>query len=398
MECAIERGKLAAALGMVKSAVCANGLPVLRCVRLEATEDGHAEVSATNLDVYVTAKADASVAAPGVAVVNHETLARTVATMPEGDVKLSTAEGNGLVRLKVRCGSSRSAIYAMKPEEWPVVDCHGKGRAARIDIPAKLLRLAISSVRHAASKDGTRPNLQSVCIETTKDGFAAVAADGRRMAAFCHPAAKSPPPKAKDARKVTLPIRLAAMLASALSESGGDVAVEVDDRWFHAAAEDWSIHGKAIDADYPDWRRVMPRPESYEVRAEIDRNLFAQALRAVAVSCGVIENERGGLFAMMKVAKSGVVSLDAAADESESHAEAKAGGDLPAKAVTLGINVGNYLDALGASVDDEVEMLLSPDIPPVMFRSAFGLIEVVMGVRPGVTLAQAINGNGNGED
>ena len=59
-----------------------------------------------------------------------------------------------------------------------------------------------------------------------------------------------------------------------------------------------------------------------------------------------------------------------------------------------------YLDALGASVDDEVEMLLSPDVPPVMFRSASGLIEVVMGVKPGVTLAQAINGNsnGNGED
>ena len=396
MECAIERGKLAAALGMVKSAVCANGLPVLRCVRLEATEDGHAEVSATNLDVYVTAKADASVASPGVAVVNHETLARTVATMPEGDVKLSTAEGNGLVRLKVRCGSSRSAIYAMKPEEWPVVDS-GKGKSQKFCMDAKVLRRAIMSVLHAASRDTTRQNLISVCLETAKDGFVAVAADGRRMAAFCHPAAKSPPPKAKDARTVTLPLRLASVISSLLADAAGDVVAEIGDRFFSARTDDWSVNGKVIDEKYPNWRQVIPGPDQYGARVEADRSELLRALHAVEVSGSEID--RGGLFAVMKIAPSGLVSFDSVTDGSSSHAELKAGGDLPAKAVTCGINIKNYLDALGASVDDEVEMLLSPDIPPVMFRSAFGLIEVVMGVKPGMTLAQAINGNnGNGED
>jgi DNA polymerase III sliding clamp (beta) subunit (PCNA family) len=144
-----------------------------------------------------------------------------------------TIEINGPVITLCGGNGRKAPVKTLPGEDFPPVgECTGK----RFPIPGD----AIARVLPAVSTDESRYTLNGVFLEKGH----AVTTDGRRMMAVEIEGPET---------SLILPT------ASAKILSGENGEMMADGRKFSATGDGWSIGGKVIEGNYPNWRQVMPK-------------------------------------------------------------------------------------------------------------------------------------------
>ncbi len=276
MEISISRNELNKALASVQSIVQKKTtMPILSNALLSASQSS-LNISATDLEIALSAKASAKISKDGSTTVNAKVLYDVVKELPDSEVTLKVGEGE---RLEVICGKSRTRIIGASAEEFPGLP--GQGISPKAKIQSKQLGEIIAKTIYSVSMDETRFNLNGVNFEIVdgekEKSLRLVATDGHRLAMITRPAGNI-----NFKKSVLVPRKGLLEISKLISEyPSDDVLVGIEEGFIVIEAPGAKLSIRLIDGEFPDYRQVMPKTKG--VKATANGAELAMALRRVSL-------------------------------------------------------------------------------------------------------------------
>ncbi|MFO7270542.1 DNA polymerase III subunit beta [Sphaerobacter thermophilus] len=272
MRLSCQQEDLQRALGYVSRAVSRKStLPVLGNVLLSA-EGGRLKLAATNLEIAITAWADATVEEEGTITVRSDLLTEFVASLPNDSVSIELDRRT--LSVAVSCARSKAHIKGIGAEDFPTLASIGDTEpTARID-PAEF-REAIGQVAFAAATDDSRPVLAGVLAEFEGASLTLAAADGFRLSVRrCDLVEPS-----RESLSIVVPARALQELARIIGdlEDPIDMAVTPNRSQLLVRAGSIEFLSRLIDGHFPDVRHIIP--QTYGTRMVVSRDEFLAAAR-----------------------------------------------------------------------------------------------------------------------
>jgi DNA polymerase III subunit beta len=264
--------ELQRALSHVSRAVSRKStLPVLANVMLK-TEDSTLQLSATNLEIAVTASIPSDVDSPGETTVRADLLTEFVSSLPNDTVKfeLDTAGQS----LALECARSKAHVKGLSTDDFPELPRIEDGQTtAKID--PQVLREMVGQVAFAAATDDSRPVLAGVLCEFQGGNLTLAAADGFRLSVRSAELTE----QSGDDLSIVVPARSLQELARIIADESEPVELWVTPNQSQLLARSGSIEflTRLIDGHFPDFRQIIP--QQWETRAVIGREDFLAAAR-----------------------------------------------------------------------------------------------------------------------
>lgn len=352
MEFVCSRGTLFDTLSQVTGVVKKNPpLPVLSNVLVQADADGNRlNLTATDLEVGVSCRLSAEVAAGGEVTLPARKLTDILRELPEAAVSV-TVEGAACAltceNAKFNLTGIEAAEFPPRPEVAP---------ETTLPLPADTLREMIRQTIFAVSYDETRYFLNGIYISAQGKELVFVATDGRRLA--------------KSTRTLEEgDYDFSGIIPTKAVSEIDKLASKVEEVTFslargHLVADfaDTVLTATLIEGDYPDYQKLIP--QEFPGSATVNRGLFADATRRIALMADETSHRVAYEFDGESVRISGKSEQGEA---SETLAVNYSGDDL-----RIGFNARYINDALKATDAPEVEFLLLENLRPGLIKPVDG--------------------------
>lgn len=385
----VDRKALLAALETLKTVAPAkSGIPVLSNVSL-ASDGTSLKLSATDLyrSAWVTLPGD-----------GHGTWSRAVdlrvaldraKRFRNGHCTIGPASGGAesLTALCLSEGPREFTVRGVDPSDTPPLPSDDKALPI-VTIEASTLAACLDRVLYAVSPDMTRPHLNSVRFEVTRERLRLVATDGHRLALFdakIEGAPAHPPACAccteKGAEGPVFLLSLEAVTAlrslcgGKKGRSSETVALSKAGSHVFAKSRGVTLAFRQVEAGFPPYQQVIPASSVRTVT--VARALLAEVIEAI----GPCADKRMGAVVLTLVGDSLTVT-------GQDPDVGKATEVLPVTRTgqegdfTIGVNYRYLADALSVVSDDTVAIELSSVLDPIVMRTSEGGVNVVMPVRP----------------
>ncbi len=247
-------------------------LPILSGVLIEAKR-GRLIFSATDLEIGAMIETTASVEEEGRVVVPAGPFLETLSNLREEKTTLENKETLLLVTGK----KTKASFVTMDEAEFPKL-FDEKGEEA-LDLKKEEADKEMARVVFAASTDAGRPALSAVMLREDKEALLMVATDSHRLSLN-----KTPSVKLKTAlskKQFLIPSKIIKLIVS--QKGGGEIRAFVLEKnnQIVFSLGDTTLVGRLIDAEFPDFEKIIP--EEHSVRAEFERTEFLSALKVASV-------------------------------------------------------------------------------------------------------------------
>lgn len=267
MPITIERNELArVAAAAARVAEKRSTIPILSNVLLSGA-DGVLTATGTDLDIEVQSKAHAEGDLDPVTVQAHA-LNDIARKLPKEAVVTIDVKDD---HVQVKSGRSRFKLLSLPADDFPSIQ--QVEYTSTFSLTSDAVQALFGKTRHAISSEETRYYLKGAYLHIDDGRLASVTTDGHRMAI----AYADVPEGAAGLEGVIIPTRTVGEIISLAT--GGDVWIEVSQRGIRASTPDTVITSKLVDATYPEYRRVLPKP-SQNV-ATVDRDALNAAVTRV---------------------------------------------------------------------------------------------------------------------
>lgn len=245
-------------------------LPILSNILFEVLEN-KLKMSATDLEVSITATFECNVSKQGVAVLPGRILFDIVKELPESEI---TFEGtSSRVELKVPNGSYK--IACASADEFPKLPAINTKK--QIAISGSDLVSMIKRTTFACSTDETRPALNGVLWGTSGDMMTMVATDGHRLAKV---AIENKKLKGVS-EDIIIPPKVLNIIPKYIDESDGEIGVIFGDNNIIFNLGDIILTSRLIEGPYPNYEQVIPSDSDKTMT--IAKNDLAGAVRRVSI-------------------------------------------------------------------------------------------------------------------
>ncbi len=253
MKVIVLQENLARGLGIVSRAVSPRStLPVLANI-LIATDEGRLRLSATNLELGITAWIPAKVEEEGATTVPSRTFSDLVNTLP-GDQVLLNLETETQT-MNIRSGASTNDIKGIDAEEFPPLTPPDMDGATQLNVVD--FKEMIRQVAFAASSDEARPVLMGVLLTVTGDQIVMASADGFRLSV--RKATLSAP--VDEPINAIIPARALSELARISGDGGETISMVVPKGRGQVIfrVKDAELVSQLIEGTFPDYEQIIPR-------------------------------------------------------------------------------------------------------------------------------------------
>jgi DNA polymerase-3 subunit beta len=253
-------------------------MPVLSHALL-TVDGGNLTVVSSDLEIVVRCIQPVDMREPGSIAVPARKLLDIAKVLPkESLVTVAGKEGN---YVEISSGRSHFRLAGLPAQEFPEMPEKPSGKAITID--GEVFRKLSERVVPFASADETRYNLAGILLECTgaEEGkvLRMVATDGHRLAMADGEVGNIG--ELLASRKILVP-RKGVLEIRKLAESGpGSIELSASEKFLFAVKGDTELWVRLLDADFPDYRQVIPRDTP--LSATVKRDDFAEVLRRVAV-------------------------------------------------------------------------------------------------------------------
>jgi len=244
-------------------------LPILSGFLLEA-EKGKLKISATDLEIGITLSIPASVEKEGKAVVPAKPFSEILANLTEEKITIERKETG----VEVSGKKTKASLVSMDEGEFPKL-FDEKGESI-MTIKKDAVEKAFGRVVFAASLDMGRPAFSGILIKKEKDETLLVATDSHRLSIN-----KTTGVKTKGASPVLVSARAVRAILSQKSEDDVEVFAFSKNNQVVFELGQTTLVGRTIEAEFPDFAKIIP--DSFESRAEFDKDEFLKALRITSV-------------------------------------------------------------------------------------------------------------------
>ncbi|MDW8300264.1 MAG: DNA polymerase III subunit beta [Anaerolineae bacterium] len=271
MQVSVLQEHLAKGLDTIARAVANRpSIPILGNV-LIATENGRLKLSATNLELAITARLGAQVDIEGATTVPARLLTDFVKSLPAQQIDIRL-EGN---KLKLHCNGSSCELPTTRASDFPNIPEAPSGSG--VEVPADTLHTLIEQVVFSAAKEDNRPVLMGVLTRFEGTRATMIAADGYRMA--MRVAMLERP--AEKALTLLIPATTLNEIGRIIRGQDGTVHLSVMDGRnqviFHYNNID--VVSQLIEGKFPDVEQLIPKVAATSTRFDLP-NFLAACKRA----------------------------------------------------------------------------------------------------------------------
>ena len=251
-------------------------IPILANVLIEAS-DNEVRMLATDLEVSLRSRCDASVAQSGAVTLPAKKLFEIVKALPDTDVRIEQEGTN----VKVAADRFESKIATLPREDFPTLpEPTGKGV---VTLPRKALREMISKTQFAITGEDTRYYLNGALFVLKGTAMTMVATDGHRLALVTTSMAAD----ATGAElKAIVPKKTLTELSRLLAEGDTDVTYELGENHQFFDVGGRLLISRINEGQFPAYERVIPKGN--DKRIDFERDRLTSAMKRVAI----LSNER----------------------------------------------------------------------------------------------------------
>ena len=325
-----------------------NTIPILANVLLEAGGD-EVKLLATDLEVALRSRCQASVAKAGSLTLPAKKLYEIVRALPETDVRIQE-DRNGV---KVAAERFDSRIQTLPREDFPTLpDMDGDSRAT---LPRSALKEMVAKTQFAITGEDTRYFLNGAKFILRPAGLTLVATDGHRLALV---EVKHAVQVAQEVA-VILPKKTLMELGKLLLEGDGDIQFKAGDNHLFFDVGGRVLISRVIEGQFPAFERVIPKGNDKQI--EFDRERLTNAVKRVALLSN--ERSRAVKFEIDKN-KVDVTSSSSEFGEAREQLLVEYGGSP----VAISFNAQYVLDFLSVVESDVVSLSLKDDVSQAVMK------------------------------
>ncbi|HEY6842895.1 MAG TPA: DNA polymerase III subunit beta [Thermoanaerobaculia bacterium] len=256
-----------------------NTIPILANVLMEAKGD-EVRFLATDLEVGLRSKCNASVAKGGSLTLPAKKFFEIVKSLPETDIRIAEDKGG----VKVAADRFDSRMQTLPREDFPTLPESSGSVSATL--PRAALREMVAKTQFAITGEDTRYFLNGAQFVLRPDSMSLVATDGHRLALVTCPREAKGKGKDAEENKAILPKKTLGELGRLLSDGEGDVTYVRGENHLFFDVGGRLLISRMIDGQFPAYERVIPK--SNDKRIEFERDRLTNAVKRVAL----LSNER----------------------------------------------------------------------------------------------------------
>lgn len=345
-------------------------LPVLEHLRVTRTDNGAVTLQATDLDATAVYQAEqTSPGEPCDFLVPFERLNQLVKGS-KAPVQLTVAAKDKVqVRTVIGLSAMEQTLTTLPVDEYPPIPkVHGQ----TIPMDASF-RDAFRQALDCCSDDSSRPVIHHVCLDPrSRDGHYIAATDGRHLYA-----ANSFRFDLKE--PVLIPDQAFLRWNKFLENGSGQLTVQPATKkempWLKLQSGSWTWLAKSSDAEFPNWKQVVPASDSSLTAVRLDADAVTTLLAGVPKLPGGDEFNRP---VRLVVSENRLIVQARAKEAAEPVRLVIESATVTGKPVSLSLNRDYLLKALrfGLTTAEFID-----DLSPVVFSEG-GRRMVVMPLRP----------------
>jgi DNA polymerase-3 subunit beta len=356
MKATVASSALSSALGLVARAVSPRStLPVLANVLLETTDSG-LKVTATNLDLTISATVPATVVEDGRTTAPARLLTEYVSSLSDAPCTMELDPATQV--LKLSCGVHRANLHGIDAMEFPPLP--RQEAASTIEVDSFALQGAITQTVMAASADEASPVLTGTLLQIEAGRLTLAATDRHRLAVKTlqlEGAADMAPVS------VIVPARHLNEVARAINPNRPTVGIAFSEgrNQVFFTLKDVEISSRLIEGAYPNYAQVIPASTATTV------SLPTAALLREARTAAVLARDAANPVRMH--VGEGTLTLRAQTAEVGDD-EAPLSATVQGDDVQIAFNARYVLDALSVLDSDEVQLSFNGALHPGVIRPA----------------------------
>jgi len=318
---------------------------------------GNLTVVSSDLEIVVRCTQPISTGEPGSIALPARKLLDIAKVLPKGSpVTVAGKEGN---YVEISAGRSHFRLAGLPAQEFPEMPEKPAGKAVSVD--GDVFRTLSERVVPFASSDETRYNLAGILLERSgteaESMLRMVATDGHRLAMADGEVGNVG--ELLASRKILVP-KKGILEIRKLAESGpGSIDLSASEKFLFAAKGDTEVWVRLLDADFPDYRQVVPKENL--LKATVGRDAFAEVLRRVAVMAPDKVHS-------VKLSFSGKQLEVSSTSPDQGEARDLLEAEYEGPAMKIGFN-GRYLqDAVSGVAEEKVVLQLKDEVSQVILR------------------------------
>lgn len=314
-------------------------LPILANVLLEQ-KDGHLFVTATDLEMQITASSELASKQDQSVTVGARKLQDLLRALPEeSTINVDTAAG----KMTVRAGRSRFNLQTLPAGDYPRIGL-SQEQLQTITLPQRDFRGLLKLAEFAMAQQDIRYYLNGMLLVIDKGSLQAVATDGHRLSY-----ASITVPGNYSRQEVILPRKTVLELGKLLEDIDAELTIDVLANQVRFRFSSIELVSKVVDGKFPDYNRVIPSGHAKQL--DLSRAELLQALQRAAI----LSNEKfRGVRLVLGTDQLKIICTNSEQEEAEEELEVAYKGE----ALDIGFNITYLLDVLHNLAAERVVLAL----------------------------------------
>ncbi|MBF88526.1 MAG: DNA polymerase III subunit beta [Candidatus Marinimicrobia bacterium] len=271
MKLSISRNTLQTSLQhLAKATPTRSTIPILSQVLFEAKEN-KLELRATDLEITVVIKTEASIITEGSIAIPHKTLIDITNALPETEIVIEVINNS---RIIIQTTFGNYDISGSASEEFPSMP--EVDNKKEINISSTTLKRLIDKTSFALSADELKPALMGALLEVKQQNIASIATDGHRLS-FC---ARSDFSSVGYEGDVIIPKKFLGLILPYLEQEKKST-LWVGDNHVTVSFDQITIFSRIVDEQYPNYKAVLPVDNNKKIL--VDREELLSSVKRVSI-------------------------------------------------------------------------------------------------------------------
>lgn len=362
MKLTCSREELMEIIGTVQKSVPAKAvMPILECIKIDASGDGNVVVTGNNLDLCIEYNAKCNVSEGGSVALASRMLGEIVRSMPDGNVTVSVDETNYIT--KIESGQSKFNIQGLSSNEYPAAPILDEKFVFTLtqNILKKLIRKTISFI---SLNEGKKPVLTGALFEIKNGTLNVAASDGHRLAVVREELNEN----VNDA-KFVIPRTTLNELSKILKDEDESVKIIVSDRHVMFDFNDFQVYTRLLDGDFLNYEAIISVVNTISV--VVDKRVLTDSLERalLLINDDISAKSDKRVPVRFNIAYN---KIDVSCITQKGQVNDTVSADIEGGELIIGFNCRFLLDALNGCDDEKVKIEFSAPTSGCFMRSTTG--------------------------
>jgi len=256
-------------------------LPILSNILIKA-ESNNLSISATNLEVGISASVRSKIDSDGEFSVDARLFTSYISLLPKDRVDIELINNE----FKIQCQKQKTKVKGQSSADFPVIPKINKENP--FIISADKFKDAIYSVSFAVSTSEIRPEISGVFVNFMKDRIVMAATDSYRLAEIKIPYLENSRLKLSDEykeEKIIIPVKtlqevsriLGSLKDDVSSENNENIEIYLEESQIMFVYNGIELVSRLIDGQYPEYNQIIP--EKFECQVKVSALELIKAVK-----------------------------------------------------------------------------------------------------------------------